>query len=275
MAANPPTEAPRRVAVILGAGHSGRRLLELLLPLLTHDRNIEMQGVFLEEAELQHAAELPFVKELCRVTFSVREFTSDQFERTLQLRMRAAQRALTVLARRAGVQHSFRNVRGPALRLLLETASLSDITIFEPVRALAPPAVDPGRRPSRPRRVVAAFDSLSSGRMVLQAAVRLAESDARRLSVLVPPALAGDQAGLGGLLRELLPGQPVRVRVVTPDLSAASLVEAARAEGAALFVLALGGDLLESGRLQFLREKLPCPICLVRQWGGSSDSVKS
>jgi hypothetical protein len=213
------------------------------------------------------------VKELCRVTFSVREFTSDQFERTLQLRMRAAQRALTVLARRAGVQHSFRNVRGPALRLLLETASLSDITVFEPVRALAPPAVDHRGRLSRPRRVVAAFDSLESGRMVLQAAVRLAEGDAGRLSVLVPPAMAGDQSGLAGMLREILPGQPVRVRVVAADLNAASLVEGARAEGAAFFVLALGGDLLESSKLQLLREKLPCPICLVRQWPGADKSI--
>ena len=87
MMANPPDKAPRRVAVILGTGGSGRKLLDLVLPLLLRDREIEMHGVFLEEAEVQHAAELPFVKELCRVTFSVREFTSDQFERSLALRM--------------------------------------------------------------------------------------------------------------------------------------------------------------------------------------------
>ena len=110
MQANPPEKVTRRVAVILEAGGSSRNLLDVVLPLLGRDKAVEMQGVFLEEAELRHAADLPFVKELCRVTFSVREFNSDQFERALALRMRTAQRALSVLAKRAGVTHSFRNV---------------------------------------------------------------------------------------------------------------------------------------------------------------------
>jgi hypothetical protein len=171
------------------------------------------------------------------------------------------------------VQHSFRNIRGPALRLLRETASLSDITLFEPVRVLVPPSVEPRVLASAPRRVAVAFDSMEKGRMVLQAAVRLVEGDARRLSVLVPPNLAGEEGGLGQLLGKLLPGQPVRVRVVTPDLGPASLVQAARAEAAVLFVLALSADLLESNKLQYLREKLHCPICLVRQWEGGVESV--
>ena len=115
MATNPADKVPRRIAVILGSGGSGRSLLDLVLPLLSRGREVEMHGVFLEEAEVRHAAELPFVKELCRVTFSVREFNSDHFERALALRMRTARRALAVLARRTGVMHSFRNVRGPAI----------------------------------------------------------------------------------------------------------------------------------------------------------------
>ncbi|MCJ7815332.1 MAG: hypothetical protein MUP31_04685, partial [Xanthomonadales bacterium] len=83
MKAKPPEKVTRRVSVILGPGGSSRNLLDAVLPLLGRDKTIEMQGVFLEEAELKHAAELPFVKELCRVTFSVREFNSDQFERVL------------------------------------------------------------------------------------------------------------------------------------------------------------------------------------------------
>ena len=130
-------EATRRVAVILGPAGGTEGFLELLLPLLARQPHVEMQGVFLEEAEVQNAAELPFVKELCRVTFSVREFNSDQFERALSLRMRTARRALAVLARRTGVTHSFRNVRGPAISLLLEAVAGSDITVFEPARMLA------------------------------------------------------------------------------------------------------------------------------------------
>ena len=264
-AANQADKAPRRIAVILGAGRSGRELLDLVLPLLSRARDIEMQGVFLEEAELQHAAELPFVKELCRVTFSVREFTSDQFERALVLRMRSAQRTLALLARCTGVQHSFRNIRGPALRLLRETASLSDITVFEPVRGLAPASRPLRGRPVQ-RRVAVAIGDLQDGRKALVAAARLAEEDAGRLSILVTAEAAQDREALAALFRETLPAQPLRVRVVPAAAGVGGLVEAARAENATLFVVAATDDLLQSPNLQLLRERLRCPICLVRAW---------
>jgi hypothetical protein len=222
--------------------------------------------VFLEEAEVQHAAELPFVQELCRVTFSVREFTSDQFERALTLRMRTAQRALAVLARRTGVSHSFRNIRGPAVRLLRETARVSDITVFEPARMMAPAATRLLGAPRAPRRIVVAVADLDSGRMALLAAVHLAEGDASRISILTTADLAQDQPALDRLYRELLPAQPPRVRILPSDGGVRSLVGAVHAEGAALFVSAATEELLELPNLQFLREKLRCPICLVRQW---------
>lgn len=266
MATDQPEKTPRRIAVILGTGRSGHSLLDLVLPLLSRDREIEMHGVFLEEAEVRHAAELPFVKELCRVTFSVREFTSDQFEHALTLRMRTARRALTVLARRAGVAHSFRNIRGPAVRLLSETARVSDITVFEPARMIAPPAAHPlaGRRPSR--RIVVAIGDLASGRKALLAATHLAEGDARRISVLATASAAGDQVALDSLFRKVLPAQPIRVRIIPDEVGVRGLVDAVRAEGAAVFVTAATEALLEPANLHFLREKLRCPICLVRQW---------
>ena len=88
------TEALRRVAVILGPEGGTEGFLELLLPLLARQPHIEMQGVFIEEADARFAAELPFVQELCRVTFSVRELTCDEFEKTLALRLRSARRAV-------------------------------------------------------------------------------------------------------------------------------------------------------------------------------------
>lgn len=266
MAANHSEKAPRRLAVILGPGRSGRNLLDLVLPLLKRDRGIEMQGVFLEEAEVRHAAELPFVQELCRVTFSVREFTSDQFERALILRMRTAQRALSVLARRTGVAHSFHNVRGPAARLLSDTARVADITVFEPARMIAPPATHPlgGRWP--PRRIVVAIQELEAGRKALLAALHLADGDAGRMAVLATTGAAADAAALDSLLREVLPGRPPRVRLIAAAGGMPGLVAAARSEGAALFVTAVTEELLAWPNLQFLREGLRCPVCLVRRW---------
>jgi len=269
MAATPPERLPRRVAVILGAGSSGRRLLELVLPLLTRDREIEMHGVFLEEAEVQHAAELPFVKELCRVTFSVREFTSDQFERSLALRMRTAQRALAVLARRTGVAHSFRNVRGPAVRLLRETATVSDITVFEPLRQFGATVSRSPRDQARQPRVVVAIGDLAGGRPALLAAGHLADGRAGRISVLVSGAAGQDLRAVNQLCEETLAGRPGGLRRVPTDGGVPALIDAAHSEGAALFVIAASDELLEPATLQLLRERLRCPICLVRQWRAS------
>jgi hypothetical protein len=266
MAANRAEHKPRRIAVILGTGGSGRNLLNLVMPLLARDREIEMQGVFLEEAEVQHAAELPFVKELCRVTFSVREFTSDQFERSLVLRMRTAERALSVLARRTGVAHSFRNVRGPVVRLLRETARASDITVFEPTRRLGATAPSPigGQRARQP--IVVAVSDLESGRRALLAAGHLAAGQPNRICILATGEAAEKASALSSLCQQELAALPARVQLVPSEAGIGAMIDAAHAAGAGLFVIAATDELLEPATLQSLRDRLRCPICLVRQW---------
>lgn len=258
MAAHPPETRSRRIAVILGPGGSGRSLFDLLLPLLGSDRDVEMQGVFIEESEVRHAAELPFVQELCRVTFSVRDFTSEQFERALALRMRTARKALALLASRAGVPLSFRNVQGPALGLLRDTASLSDITLFEPTTALL--TASPRRRQG-PLRVAVVFDDTDTGRQALRAAMRLAAGHRSAVTVIATDAVAAERCW-----RSLFPGRPLRLVMAGRESGARGLVEAANAEGASLFVIAADDDLLQPAALRSMRERLRCPICLVRRW---------
>jgi len=270
MQANPPEKVTRRVAVILEAGGSSRNLLDVVLPLLGRDKAVEMQGVFLEEAELRHAADLPFVKELCRVTFSVREFNRDQFEQALALRMRTAQRALSVLAKRAGVAHSFRNVRGSAIGLLVETANQSDITVFEPVRMIASAMSSrPSRIPAL-QRIAVAISDLESGGRALLAASHLASGEMNRVSVLLTPSAASDTSALERLFNVLLPAPPGRIRTI-PDYGVSSLIEAAQAEGAAMLVVSATPELMDPDTLQLLRQRIRCPICLVRQWGENDE----
>jgi len=265
MKVNPPEKATRRVSVILSPGGSSRSLLDAVLPLLGRDKTIEMQGVFLEEAELKHAADLPFVKELCRVTFSVREFNSDQFDRVLALRMRSAQRALSVLAKRAGVAHSFRNVRGSAVNLLLETASQSDITVFEPVRTMAAAMSSRPYAPKPVPRIVVVVNDLESGSGALIAASHLAKGEMEYLSVLLSPAVAGEVNAVERLFA-VLPARPGRVRAMS-RVTSDKLVESAQSEGASILVVDASAELMEPDSLRFLRQRLKCPICLVRFWG--------
>ncbi len=264
MKENPPEKVTRRVAIILGPGGSSRNLLDVIAPLLGRDRALEMLGVFVEEAELRQAADLPFVKELCRVTFSVREFNSDQFERVLALRMRTAQRALELLARRAGVAHTFRNVRGSADTLLSEMIGESDITVFEPARSLAASlTAEPRSRQSR--KIVVYVTGAETSGAVLLAALQLARGDARRISVLLHPQAAGDMPGLEQRMRSTFPSHPGRVRTLA-DPGIDFLAASVRAEGAGMLVLPANGEHVSPEFLAELRRRLRCPICLVRFW---------
>jgi hypothetical protein len=255
----------RRIAVIMGSSGSGRGLLALLEPMLESGGAFEIQGVFLEEDEASHAAGLPFVKEVCRVTYSVREFTSDEFEHSLALHVRTARRAFSVRAARAGVPHSFRNVRGSGLRLLCDAAEAADITVFEPEHLMLPRLVQPlpGRQPRR--RIAALLNDVHSASEVLRTSLLLAAGDSRDITVLLSPDSESGAATavLRDLVRDILPRQPAALRFLKGEESTALCTET-RDLGATIAVLSAQGVLGRDGALQVLRERMPCPVCLVR-----------
>ena len=271
MPAKLPDTVPRKIAVILGMGGSGEPLLDVLRLLLGNDSEIDLQGVFIEDNELQRAAALPFVKELCRLTLSVREFHSDQFERAVTLRTRTARRVIAELAQNMGVPHTFRNIRGSMVSLLQETARSADITVFEPLRmfAAAPVSQRVQTRPS-PQRIVVAIDDLTTGADALIAATLLAEGEMRKISVLLSATAPAEQDALIRMVSKLLPAVPDRI-LLLPEPGMQNLIAAARAEGASMLVLPASEEMLKPGSLRLLQQQLRCPICLVRQWEGSSD----
>lgn len=254
----------RRIAVMLGPGGASRYLLDCLRPLLSTDRDIELQGMFLKEAQVRHAAELPFVQELCRVTFAVREFDSDKFERALALRMRSARQALAVLAEHTGSRHSFRDVAGSATGLLREAIADADITAFEPSR---PPisSVVPGSSVPRRRRIAAVLsDPLTAG-PVLRAAIELAEGSLSGLTVLLLPDPGVTLDDLRALLRDALPARPGHVRPVDGgDFNDFAMT--LRKTGASMLVVPASDSLSGPEGLMFLRGQVRCPVCVVRDW---------
>jgi len=251
--------------VILGPGGASRYLLDQLRPLLATDQNIELQGMFLEEAGVRKAAELPFVKELCRVTFAVREFNSEQFERSLALRMRAARRALAVIAGHSGATHSFRNASGSAVDLMQEAVSEADITVFEPARPRMVSAISTASTTRHRPRVAALLSDLKSGQDVLRIAINLADGNFGRMAVLLMPDPGVEVEDLRGLVSETLPGGPAHVRLIA-EADFKGIASTLREWLVSMFVVPATDRLTGEEALQFLRAQIRCPVCMVRNW---------
>ncbi len=252
----------RRVAVILGPGGGSRYLLDRLTPLLKADRDIELQGVFLEEAGVQQAAELPFVKELCRVTFAVREFDSSRFEHTLALRMRTARQAIGVLAENAQVPFTFRNARGSAVGLLKEAVANADYTVFEPARPPMSTVLSGSTPTSRQQRTTAIISDTGSAPAVLETALKFTGGAAQRLNVLLFPERDQDGDALRSLYREQLPERPGHVRSI-PAGDFAGLAVTNRTLLSSMLVAPANELMTRDRSLKFLLAQVRCPVCLV------------
>lgn len=266
MVANTPETVTQQVAVILGTSGSGQPLLSILRRLLGKDAVTVLHGVFIEDDELQRAAALPFVKELCRLTLSVREIHSTKFDRTIALRMRTARSAVEELARRMGVSHTFREARGSTIRLLQEAAYSSDITIFEPLRKLSTPGITRsvhGDRP--PRRIVVVIDNAETGDEALLIAALLAGNETQRISILLRAETPEELEAMDEMINDVLPTGPKRV-LFLPDHEVKHLIAAVLAERAEMLILGASEELLKTESLGSLLKRLECPICLVRHF---------
>lgn len=254
----------RQIAVILGTSGSGQPLLNVLQQLLGEDTAIELHGLFIEDDDLQRAAALPFTKELCRLTLSVREIQNTRFDRTIALRMRTARSAIENFARRMGVPHTFHNTQGSTVSLLQDTAHSADITFFEPLRKMVTPAVRqsaPGRRPSR--RIVLVIDDVVTGEEALLTATRLADDQTPITSILLRAQNPAELDALERMVHELLPARPVRL-LLMPDRGIGHLIATVLSERADLLVIGAQEELLKTRSLGLLLQQLECPICLVR-----------
>jgi len=264
MNVNPPEDVPRKIAILLGTGTSGRQVLDIVLPLLEYEAVVDLQGVFVEEAELQKAAELPFVKELSRLTSAVREFHTSDAKRQVELRVREARQTIAVIAGRAGVTHSFRNVQGSVVGLLKETAGVSDITVFEPIR---PSAITswPGRLPitQAHHRIAVIIEDLSTAKDTMIAASILAQRQAKRILVFLTGQALSQPQAIKRMIDQILPGGHLSVQKL-PDEAPKSVVKALRSETAGALVIAATDKVLEGDSLRVLREELRCPVFLVR-----------
>lgn len=265
MLAKIPDIVTRQIAVILGTSGSGQSLLDVLQQFPGNDVPFELHGLFIEDDDLQRVAALPFAKELCRLTLSIRDIQHAGFDRTVALRMRTARNAIEELARRLGVAHTFRHTQGSTLRLLRDTVNSADITVFEPLRKLSVAPVrqfTPGRQTPRP--VVIVLDDVLTADEILLTAAQLAEGQTTRITVILRAESKAKLQTLEHMAYELLPGRPTHL-LSLPDHGIQTLIAAVLAERAGMLVIGAREELLRPRTLGLLLQHLECPICLVRQ----------
>ncbi len=265
----------RRITVVLDVGGSGKLLLEMLPSLLDEKGDIDLDTVIVEDEAQRRAAELPFVRALCRLTTSEREFGVAEFERAIARRKQNLKKALAAVADRPDVVSSLRIMKG-AENLLKKLAAVSNITMFEPLRGFSQDLVPMTIPSARSRRhIVVAINDWSSGTEALMVGALLAKGDAGRISVVLAGGVATTEERVDiRKVSEVLSATPAHIEILT-ELGIQPLINATLRERAATLVLGATEDLLQSESLTMLREQLRCPICLVRRSIGQAEALAS
>jgi hypothetical protein len=125
-------------------------------------------------------------------------------------------------------------------------------------------AMAAGPRPGlSANRIVVAIDELAPAGRALAVAARLVNGDTDRITVFLTQLAASDPGALKRLYKKRLKGAPGRVKKI-PDYDAGNLAAFATQESAAMLVLSVAPGVLAPENLQVLRQKMRCPVCLVR-----------
>lgn len=260
----PPT---RRIVAVFG-GAADESVAGLLASLLS-ERHADVAGVFLEDSTLFRLAELPFMTEVCRVTTARRPLTTRDLERQMKVLALRAERAVRIVAERAGSRWTFRKHRGRLTTALAEAAEIDVLLIGTTRRTLAPA----GELQAMSRTVRAAeneatrpvavlFDESTASGRALDAGIELADRTGRNLIVFLPAAMAGVTSDLAPRLAPLGPKRAT-IRSVTTSEPMALLSSVRRAAPA---VLVAGADEagFEESRIGTLQAALRCPMVVVR-----------
>jgi hypothetical protein len=251
--------ATLRVTVVLGSSESSRPLLDALLPLV-RGRSAEVLGLFVEDDELLRLAALPFSQELCRLTLVARRLDPAEIERQFRLRARLARRALESALGVEHARYSFRSVRGRLAALLASEAGDMDVLILGPSH---PPFGTLPRAYRQPAPVAVVCSSSAAGTRALGLAARLAEASQRPLAVLALPAADGERTEIGERIAALGSRLPTTLATLSGTDSAA-IAATARRVGAQALVLEARPELVEDAGLSAFRDRLDCPVVIVR-----------
>jgi hypothetical protein len=258
----------RRLLVALDAATHAPDALDVVIE-LAHQLDTELAGLFVEDDNLVRSTELPFVRQVSRLTAGEESLDRSSTERELRASARRARAHLAAAAQRSQVSWSFRVVRGRVVREVMSAAEQTDLIVLPCARAPRE-AFLPGRgRPPAARgtrAVVVVLDDSPECPQVLDLAEQLVAGTIARIQVLIAAESPDLAATLTAQAREhfVRPGLALScVRFWPPQMAVVRLAME-EAGGRSLLLLGASSSLAQSADMGSLLRAVGGTVLLVR-----------
>ena len=260
----------KHIVVTLGAGESNRSVLEAAVQLAA-TLGAELEGGFIEDADLIRLAELPFTREVRSWPSSIESLSGERLQRELRAMARQAERMLEQTVAETGVSWSFRVWRGSAATASLARTFEADVLslgrtgsrVYHKTRLL------PVSRRKSLRYTVNAINVLFTDSAQAARALVAACQLAKHLDVPLSILLAGDEKETGEMLEkaavEILDANAMNAQfTVLSDFDISTLVRTVNATDNTVLIAEADHPLMQNANVDQCLETLACPLLLVR-----------
>jgi hypothetical protein len=250
-----------RVTIMLGNSLTDRDTLAVL-ELLQPESPAEILGLYIEDSELLSLAEIPVVREYCRLTQAERRLQAVELERQFRAQARIAERALAEAASPRGYPWSFRSLRGDPVVLLREMLAEVDLMLLGATAGTAPVA---GRRAIAPARrpVMAVFNQTEPAARALGVAMKMADAGGTGLVVVLAATRPDELPALRERAARLVGERSVDYLEIISH-SSTELLNRLRRQVAGQLVIGIPDDQPDDETIALLRRRSTCPAILVR-----------
>jgi len=250
----------QRVVVAMGDAAAGREAVDAAVRLACA-LDAQLTALFLENADLARAAELPFLHETCALSGTVRPMAGPAMLRTLRTR---AEQVVAAAAEASGVSWRFEVVRGSGVALACAGRDALDVLVLAqaPRHGLAHAYASALSRPALDARPVAVTVRDTPGAVrVLRAAQAVASACGAPLLLLLAGDDVDDDRRLRQLTAQALGAVPKGTRYLAlRNWNVDAIAAAARQHKARLLVCCDGELRRDAARLESLLARLRCPL---------------
>ncbi len=251
----------RRIAVTLDAFEVSVQALEQAVRLAAR-MGAQLEGIFIEDIDLIAVSELPFLKEVRRVSRSENAVNLARMEQEFRALARRAERLLSEQARQHNVAWSFRIWRGSIDRDLMAADIEADVLALSRLGAV----LARGRRVQRLSAAVSVLFTGSEASMrALETAKNLASDPLKELIVLLPVHDEAEAARLQRMALDQLSDYAANVHFVQfSDGSLTDLLDSLVDTHCAVLIVERDNPMLRSPSLKQSLSRLDCPLLVVR-----------